>query len=138
MQLLNLLLFWIFFGFLCSYLARKRGKNGFTWFLMGLFLGIFGVALILILPYLEAKRKPIQVVKPVLSPPPRPIEAHPKWFYLDAARQPQGPLGISELSQLWKVQTLSEGSYLWAEGMENWKKIQELPDVFDELKKALT
>lgn len=139
MQLLNILLFWVFFGLLCSYLAKRRGKNPFLWFFLGLFLGIFAVALIIVLPLIEnkfLKKSPASPPPPQAIPSPLPLKEtwNENWFYLDAARQTQGPLPFSELVALWHNNQLTAHSFLWKEGMENWKKISDMNDLYEDLK----
>lgn len=135
MQLLNVFLFWIFFGLLCAYLAHRQKKNRALWFMIGLFLGIFGVALILILPWLEGRAKAMAYKSAPVIPTPPLIQEQPKlWYYLDATRQTQGPIGFPELASLWKEQSLTEQSYVWKEGMEEWKRLSEISELAKELK----
>ncbi len=139
MQLMNVILVWLFFGFLCSYLAKKKGKPTLLWFFIGLFLGILGVLLFVILSFLENRK----ILTPHASPPPKhPVPAtslspplNQIWYYLDKSRQPQGPLALSELNTLWQGQQLNEQSYLWTEGMVEWKKLHDLTEVSNEIKK---
>lgn len=79
-----------------------------------------------------AQKNPSQ--PPSLLPPPR-NEWNQLWYYLDASRKTNGPIAFPELHSLWKTQGLNENSYLWAEGMENWKKVHELSDLLEDLNK---
>jgi hypothetical protein len=133
MHFFTLLLFWIFFGFCASYFAEKKGRNPLYWFFIGLFLGLIGVVIILLLP---KKETPIYIV----SPKETVIEATPpipSWHYFDAAKQQQGPVTLEELKEKWDNKELNENSYIWSVGMENWKTIKDLPEVMYSLTKTL-
>lgn len=144
MQLLNLFLFWIFFGFLCAYLAPKKGRNPKNWFIIGLFMGLLGVLLLLLLPSTDRKREEFiqkQRGAPAQQPQPIPLSARLNeitakiWYYLDAAHKQQGPVDFPFLSRQWNQKMFSNNTYVWADGMEQWKKIGELPELQNELRK---
>lgn len=127
MQLFNLILFWIFFGFLTSYFARKRGLRGKYWFFVGLFLGIIGVIIALVFP----KRAPKKQLKPLITIEPLPPIPQEKWYYFDAAKTQQGP--ITSLRDVWETGHIGEETFVWKEGMENWKRLKALPEVLETL-----
>ncbi len=130
MQLLNLFLFWVFFGCLASYFAKRRGRNPTTWFFIGLFLGILGVLLAAFLP----KRVVIRKRRRVAPPPPQQSDAWLKmWYYLDSSHQQVGPLEFPVLIELRKQEQVSEKSLVWGEGMKEWKPLKELPDLTKEM-----
>lgn len=133
MQLLNLILFWVFFGCIASYLAKRRGRNPLAWFFIGLFLGVLGVLLVVILPNRIHH-------KPFAPPPPsRPqrSEAWLKmWYYLDPTHAQQGPLEFPDFVKHLRENRLSETSYVWGEGMKEWKRLVEMPDLLREMDKA--
>lgn len=136
-QLINLFLFWLFFGFLTAYLAKRRGKKPTPWFFVGLFLGLFGVALVLILPWIEKKLKPrpivvsrIQTREQVLALP----ESAQSWYFLDRKHTQMGPLQFKEFVEKWKSGEVRPDSYVWTDGMGEWKRVNALPS----LQKALT
>lgn len=133
MQLLNLILFWVFFGCIASYLAKRRGRNPLAWFFIGLFLGVLGVLLVVILPNRIHH-------KPLAPPPPsRPqrSEAWLKmWYYLDLTHAQQGPFEFPDFVKHLRENRLSETSYVWGEGMKEWKRLVEMPDLLREMDKA--
>lgn len=132
MQLLNLILFWVFFGCIASYLAKRRGRNPLAWFFLGLFLGVLGVLLVAILPNrLHKPRTPPSPARPQRS------EVWLKmWYYLDPAHAQQGPLDFPDFAKLRRENHLTETSFVWGEGMKEWKRLAELPDLIQEMDKA--
>lgn len=129
MHIFNLVLFWTFFGFWASYLARKKGKNPTTWFLLGIFLGIIGVLLIFLLPPKRVSQ-PASKVEIVVKPVPQPL---PEWHFFDKNKIQKGPISLVELKAQWKSGEINENSFVWASGMENWKTVKDLPEILSEL-----
>lgn len=133
MHYLNIVLFWIFFGFLCSYIARKKARNPNLWFWLGILLGIVGVLLIAFLPkqVIRRRRRNSKVVVEEQLAAENQVTFQPSehWFYLDKTRASKGPLTLQELQKIWKEEECSESTYLWKEGMEGWKHLKELPDL---------
>ena len=132
MQLLNVILFWLFFGVLCAFLAKRQGKRQWIWFLIGIFLGLLGVILILTLPFIEKRLRRKRSAKPKVPPPPR---RHDLWFYLDSAHRQQGPLPFADLAKEWKDKGIEEETFVWSDGMEEWKHLRDVPDLFKDLPK---
>jgi glucan phosphoethanolaminetransferase (alkaline phosphatase superfamily) len=136
MQWVNIFLFWLFFGTLCSFLAKKKQKNPTIWFFIGLFLGIMGVALIFVISWIEKKKKKFLLKTATFSPQ---VSDHKEywnsfWYYIDLSNQQSGPIEFITLTEVWKKQKLNEESYVWKEGMEEWKKIREIPHLLQNLK----
>lgn len=132
MQLLNLILFWVFFGCVASYLAKRRGRNPLAWFFLGLFLGVLGILLVVILPNRLHQPR---------TPPPLPrlqrSDAWLKmWYYLDPSHVQQGPLEFPDFAKLRRENHLSESSLIWGEGMKEWKQLADLPELVQEMDKA--
>ena len=135
MQLLNVILFWVFFGLLSSYLAKKGGKRQLPWFFIGLILGIFGVILISILLLKEkfTKRKhqaPVQIER-------RSDVWMKMWYYQEPASKLQkGPMEFPDLAKQWRTKALTDKTLIWGEGMPEWKKVNDLPDIVKEMEKV--
>lgn len=125
MQIFNILLFWFFFGATCAHFARKRGRRPVVWFFLGTSLGLFGVALLFLLPKIEPKKWPGPLP---MSPKPMPRQDE-LWFYLDQNHAKQGPLPFRDFHRAFEKAEFSDKSYVWSEGMEDWKHLEELPEV---------
>ncbi|MBS0645058.1 MAG: DUF4339 domain-containing protein [Verrucomicrobia bacterium] len=129
-QLINIVLFWVFFGFLSAYVARKKGRNPKLWFFAGLILGVFGVVLVYVLPSHTPAKRP--EFKP-LSRLERSESWIKMWYYLDPkTREQKGPVEFSELAKTWKDKVLNDSSLVWGEGMPEWKQLSQLPEVMKE------
>jgi len=110
-------------GTITAYFAQKRGRDLFSWFIIGMLLGILG----LIILFLIADRSKVEPEKDV----PEPILPHvvsKDWFYLDDNRQQHDPVSTEELKSLRERGEISSDTYVWSEGMEDWKKLQEIPE----------
>ncbi|MCK4934208.1 MAG: DUF4339 domain-containing protein [Simkaniaceae bacterium] len=145
-----LFLSWIILGVLCLRIARKKNRHPVGWFFIGFSLGIFGVILLLILP-----RKKKKVLSPniagiptqtanksmeevthssySLNPPINDPEMSKYWYYLDKDSTEQGPISFDALNRQYQTQDLPATTYVWSEDMDNWKKINELPEKFKQL-----
>ncbi len=113
-------LFWVLIGCFCSYTAKQKGRDHLIWFFLGLFFGIFGLIVLLILP--SVKKEPL-----IETPTPAPVNTvkDKMWFYLDSDRNQFGPVTFEALAQAWKEDYINESSFVWTDGMENWVKIKD-------------
>lgn len=55
------------------------------------------------------------------------------WYYLDEQHEQQGPVSLIALRELWKTGRLLPTAFVWSKGMFQWKKVEELPDLKNEL-----
>lgn len=134
MNLLNIILFWIFFGFLGAYVARKKGRNQRTWFILGLVFGILAVLVVWILPdkFRRTLKTPEKVVVAKVILPKNP-SLDKVWFYLDKEKKQQGPYYFADFLKSWQKGDIKDESFVWSEGMNEWKKINQIPDLHKEL-----
>lgn len=110
-------------GAITAYYAEQRGRNPQNWFVIGMMLGVFGLLLVFILPPYETEevavaplpKEPDQMVLPLNH-----TQKH--WYYIDDKLQQQGPVDFDTIRSLWSTGSLTGESYLWCEGMEDWKK----------------
>lgn len=58
------------------------------------------------------------------------------WYYLDPTHSQQGPFEFLDLAKLRKEEHLSERSFVWGEGMKEWKQLSELPHLTQEMDQA--
>lgn len=134
------IIFWLLIGAATAYFAQQRGRDPFMWFLIGIFLGLLGLLLLFLLPVTDktpesvsgGADRPLQPQEPskeaVLS-----VKNHDylirDWFYLDAEVKQQGPMTFDGLKRLWQEGKVGPDSFVWCDGMEGWKKIEELLDL---------
>ncbi len=125
-------------GALTAYLAKGRGRNPPIWFFIGTAFGIFGLIGLFLFPIVRAgektdtgsneemgERGTSQISKDSTSKDNRSLILPPaeQWFYLDSMHKQHGPHSFSELESLWRQHTIGPESYVWHEGMNEWKKI---------------
>ncbi|MFQ5729102.1 MAG: DUF4339 domain-containing protein, partial [Waddliaceae bacterium] len=53
------------------------------------------------------------------------------WYYLSAEGKQVGPIDYEDLRKLWDQNLLTIDTFVWCDGMEDWKKIEEL-NLFSE------
>lgn len=114
--------------------AKIKGYHPLIGFLIGGLFGFLGVLLFFLFSK-GAKRKQQPPSQP-LSPTKPPIKNDlwfKFWYYLDSKHSQQGPFELQELINCWKKSEISEHSFIWGEGMEEWKPLRELPDLLQEL-----
>jgi hypothetical protein len=133
MQMLLSFVIWLLIGGATAYFAQQRGRDPFIWFMIGMFLGLLGLLLVFLLPSLEEPDQEAEGHEEHLVESQVPAKTHDylikDWFYLDALRQQQGPMRFEILKKIWEQGSISENSYVWCEGMKQWEKIENLPDL---------
>lgn len=133
MEILLTVILWILIGGATSYLANQRGRDPFAWFLIGMLLGLLGLVLLYLLPAIEIseedKEEEFEVEGMTELIPPSPAESYrfKDWFYLDAENHQLGPLSFQALRKIWDQGKISDQTFVWSEGMDNWRKVQDLP-----------
>lgn len=144
-----LFLSWILLGALCSRIARQRNRHSGGWFVIGFILGVFGIILLFILP--KKKPKVLSYAEPISAAPPKgednlatqssfslnpPIndpEMSKYWYYLDEDKQQKGPISFDALHRRYQSNDIADTTYVWSEDMDDWKRINELPEKFKQL-----
>lgn len=130
MQLICLYTVWVLFGLLSAYIAKKKGRRAPVWFFLGMSLGILSVLLLIVLPAIQPPPLAPSSAPPLFIPPSG--EWAKLWYYLDEAKTQQGPLEFAELIKNWREKKVTEGTYIWGEGMGEWKRLAELPHLLKE------
>lgn len=131
-------------GVFTAYYASVKGKNPFLWFFIACLIGVFAPLTLFILTMFNnpTEESPDQPTMDV-SPPPQPndlskeqkkdnlekMEEDLLWYYLTDDHQQFGPVSVIALRDLWNTGRLSLGNYVWSQGMKEWKKIEDLPDL---------
>lgn len=130
MRLLLTLLIVLTISYLTSNFAAKRGRDRTGWFILGFFFGIFALATVFILPPLNKKEEEPTVQAKDLVPqrPTEPVDhfADHQWHFIDVNSKQKGPLDILDIQIAWDDGLANSDSYVWHEGMSDWKKISEI------------
>lgn len=140
MELILLFLIWLVLGGATAYLASRKGRDPLLWSLGVFSLGLFDVLFALIpivflyfLPTIDDEIVDKDVPELVSAPPIVDTPLALEWFFYDKNKQQRGPCSLEELKLNWSHKNLSADSFVWAEGVDGWKKVQELPKLFETL-----
>lgn len=126
----------MFIGTLTAYLAVRRGRDPYIWFAIGILLGIFGIALLYILPSLKEETAALENTldknKNTVIPAVCELLPAKEWFYIDEDGKQHGPVTMEVMKKLWDDDLITGATFVWSEGMDKWKRVREVED-FDEL-----
>lgn len=135
-------------GVITAYIANQRGRNLFFWFVMGVLFGVIGLLFLLILPDRNEMRKKmlkemeLEEAELELKDGKEGKREEEKidykkdgWYYIDQAREQKGAISFKELQRLWSEGKVIEDNYVWIDGMENWLKIEEIPELREVLER---
>lgn len=65
------------------------------------------------------------------------IDPDSSWHYAASESEgAQGPVPFSELIALWSEGNLDGNSLVWSQGMDDWSRIEDLPEVEGELRRG--
>lgn len=127
---LSLLCSSILHGLLCGYLAERRRCNPWVWFFIGMMCGICG----LIALFVTTKKKPrVMPVKETIAATVDPKFYSTAWYYVDNARNQQGPIDFSMLKKLIEENKISKEHFIWCEEWDNWKLLKEVSFIHSEI-----
>jgi len=116
---------WTVFGWICSKLAAKKGRDPVGWFFGGFFLGIIGV---IIIALLKPKNAP-KVVPALASENPLMAELRQKhWYFLEGKNQ-LGPMSFDAFHHAYTKGEVKEEHYIWNEDLPDWKRLKDLPNT---------
>ncbi len=137
MRMLISFFFLLSFAFLSAYIAKQRGRDPVAWFILGVLLGIFSPILLYILkplPSVETKEEN-EDIKLQYPQQDSPFIGYveKEWYYLDKSQQQQGPVAFKVLKALWQEEKITPMTYIWTEGMEQWKRIREMPGFIENI-----
>ena len=117
-------------GGITAYFANGRGRDPTAWFFLGFFFGIFALIALFVLKPLNVEEAPSKPKDEAPPASPQTEECRQKeWFYLDGERTQLGPIPFDNIEELFRAGTLTSRSFLWREGMEKWRRIEDLPEV---------
>jgi hypothetical protein len=144
------IIFWVLMGWLTSYLAQQRGRDPLLWFLIGMAFGLIGLLILFLLPVSEeeSQNKEEGALSPgeeerlatqngkIIDTTAEPIlfDDTTEWYYIDQEHQQHGPVYIDALKKAWNENKLDPHSYVWRDGIDTWKKLEEIPDLYAKVK----
>jgi hypothetical protein len=108
-------------GFISAYLASKRHRNPYTWFVVGFLFGLLGIFAICI----AGNKKKLLIIPPAAPNFKIHGPSDKFWYYLDPAHQQKGPMSLDGLTTAWKNGTVSPETYVWHEEMTEWKPLKD-------------
>jgi hypothetical protein len=136
LQLLNVIVAALFLAVLAAHYAKKQGRDPSRWFFISLFLGGGGSLILLFLLHRFKKWQVQQNRATARSPAPRvmtvsmPSEVHLKrWYYISTDQRQIGPVEFTDLAKVFKEKQCGDESLVWGEGMSEWTKAQEIPEL---------
>ncbi|MCI5052538.1 MAG: DUF4339 domain-containing protein [Simkaniaceae bacterium] len=119
------LIAWCLLGSISSRIAKKRGLHPMTWFFVGFFFGIFGIAAALLWKAPEQESTPE-------TPDPLLLSLRRKhWYYLDHDKNQLGPVSFDNLKRAFRDERVTGSSYVWHEELEDWQRIEETEGLKD-------
>lgn len=133
----------LIWGFVCMNVAKKRGRDPRAWYALGLFFSIFALAFLLLVPSkkmvlaaAQANEQKEQNTKDkeeeLKNSFNNTLEAR-KWYYLDTNNKQIGPVDFTTIKEGKLKGLISSSTYLWSEGMLDWKKFDNLSYLRTEL-----
>lgn len=132
-------LLWVLMGAATAYFANQRGRDPVIWFMVGMLLGVLGLLLLFVLPPVAGEDTTEMLLKEELPEKPQEL-AKPHddylikdWYYLDASRAQQGPMDYHALKAAWDAGAIGAHSFVWCEGMSEWQRIEQLPELKEKL-----
>lgn len=114
-----------------AYLAKQRERSVVFWFLLALLFGVLATLLLLILP--KASEMEEERARKDLEEEEGSDWQGMKWFYLDSDRKEKGNVTFQTLKELWEAKEVDLETYVWIEGMKEWKRISEIPKLKQKL-----
>jgi hypothetical protein len=129
-----------------AYYAHRKGRNALLWFIIGVLLGVFAPLILLFFPTVTNDQSKEGVLAKTISPSDPSFqelsesqqtsdalkqqeEENKLWYYLDQNHQQIGPVSVIALRELWKRGLLELNNYVWSDGMAQWEKVDNLPEL---------
>ena len=99
-----------------AYISIRKGFNWPTWFILTLLFGSLGSVILFF-----SNEKKIALKKAFAFP------RDGLWFYLTKDSKQIGPISSFRIEELFEIKELSHDTYVWKEGMQEWKKLENTP-----------
>lgn len=135
-------------AFYTAHYARMHGKNPLLWFIIAILLGFLAPLILLFLtrgvngvdrtgrmdrdgyPTMTVSSPDPSVEREAVLPEHVLLPEEEKlWYYLDQNHQQIGPVSVVALRELWNRGLLELNQYVWSEGMKDWEKVEQLPNL---------
>ncbi len=141
MQIFLSIILWLLISTATAYFANQRGRDPLVWFMVGMLLGFLGLLLLFLLPPVNEEVKPPEEAEYQILDQPKETSLTTlhhdylikDWYYYDADKNRQGPIRFEILKNLWKEGTIGQDTFVWSEGMDKWKKIEEVQNLHTQL-----
>lgn len=137
----------VIIGIITGYLASYRGRNPYIWFCIGILFGMIGLLFLFLLPAVGEEEELSEEEVEGLEPVEGIVMNHRQelnrlreqflktdWYYLDNSHNQSDAISFDDLRMFWIKGSVKDATFVWSEGMEDWKRIQELPDLRNCLK----
>lgn len=136
MEIFIVIISWLLFGGASSYFASQRGRDPFSWFIIGMLLGILGLLLLFLLPSINQEesvdlKESKEKESFDLDDNSYLLKA---WYYLDDQSQQIGPNSFNQMKAAERLGKLHPETLVWCEGMEDWTALSGLPEISEALR----
>lgn len=85
---------------------------------------------LLTLAHLHTSRATVPTQTNVIEASPEMMQVTEKeWYYRNAEKERHGPFGFTEIKDLWKENVINPKTKCWAQGMDGWKPIHNIPQL---------
>ncbi len=128
-----------------AYLAHLKGRNPFLWFFFGIMFSFFAPLVLISMDLFEKYQSGLSQQSKSKSSSASSVNgeegkkdldqqkinplAEASWYYLDISHRQMGPVSIIALRELWNRGELDMMSYVWMSGMDQWEKVDHLPEL---------
>lgn len=138
MQYFLSIVLWLLVSTATAYFANQRGRDPFVWFMIGMLLGFLGLLLVFLLPPVGEEPPPEEAEYAFLEQKNDSSKRSHEylindWYYYDQEQKRQGPIRFEHLQNLWRDGVITNHTFVWSEGMERWRKLEEVQNVFTHL-----
>lgn len=132
---------WVLIGGITSHYAQQRGRGPIAWFMLGLLFGLFALLALFMMPSLaqDSEEQSINQDSGILLSSIKEVSDNPyentEWYYVNKEHEQQGPVSYHQLLELWNMYQVDLTTYVWCDGMLDWKRFDE---VFDKNSRVIS
>ena len=136
----------LIWGTACMFFAKKKGRDPKGWFILGLLFSFFAFLVLILVPSQKAmalaaeakalkekeEAEQLELLESTVNPKATTLEKR-SWYYLDKSNSRIGPIDLDSLKKEKSEGNIHTQTYLWSEGMLDWKILDELNYLKTEL-----